>query len=284
MAELDIEGMLRLTAAATRYPETPDMQWRVSEWLASPETSGRTLTLNRFALLASRALSRPGERGPELNRRVRAGIRPALAALLVALLAVAVALAMTPSREAIARLLGVQGSTIEVVPAGTIPTPVATATFVPGGGPIFPVPLGNIATPTPLEAIGASTGFEAKLPAGQSRARASFVVAMGSDRVVLLQFDDFDLWEARLEQEANFGKSIEANSIREELTVNGEPATWLSGTPHFVYYTDSRGIRIEGSMRLVEHSTLIWRTDYAFYRIETALPKDEALKIAATLP
>jgi hypothetical protein len=191
---------------------------------------------------------------------------------------------VTPSREAIARFFGVQGSTIEVLPAGTIPTPVATATFAPGGGPIFPVPLGNIATPTPLDAISASTGFEARLPAGWSQARASFVVAMGRDRVILLQFDDFDLWEARLEQEANFGKGIEPNSIWEELTVNGEPATWLSGTPHYVYYTDSSGTRIESSLRLVERSTLIWRTDYAFYRIETALPKDEALRIAATLP
>jgi hypothetical protein len=207
-----------------------------------------------------------------------------LAALLIASAALTAALVVTPSREAIARFFGVQGSTIEVVPDGTIPTAVATAALVPGGGPIFPVPLANIATPTPLQAISASTGFEAKLPAGQSEARASFVVAMGRDRVVLLQFDDFDLWEARLEQEANFGKGIEADSIREELTVNGQAAIWLSGTSHYVYYTDSFGTRIESSLRVVERSTLIWRTDYAFYRIETTLPKDEALRIAATLP
>jgi hypothetical protein len=128
------------------------------------------------------------------------------------------------------------------------------------------------------------TGFEAKLPPGSGQLRASFVIALGSDRVVLLQFDDFDLWEAQLTQEANFGKGIDANSVHEDLTVNGEPATWLSGAPHYVYYTDSRGVRIEASLRLVERSTLIWRTDYAFYRIETSLPKEEALRIASMLP
>jgi hypothetical protein len=266
MAEIDLEGLLRSAAAGTEYPETPDVRERVLRSIgpAYAEAPALSLTLSRRA------------RGQAFARIVIAS--------LVVVMALAAALAVTPSREAIARFFGVKGSTIEVVPSGTMPTPAATRTFAPGAGPIYPVPLGNIATPTMLGSIPAATGFEAKLPEDQSEARASFVVALGADRVVLLQFDDFDLWEARLAQEANFGKGIEANSIREELTVNGEPATWLSGTPHHVYYTDSHGIRIEASLRTVTQSTLIWRTGYAFYRIETSLPKEEAVKIAETLP
>ncbi|MGE0686970.1 MAG: hypothetical protein AB7P33_09515, partial [Dehalococcoidia bacterium] len=193
------------------------------------------------------------------------------------------ALAVEPSREAIARFFGVKGSTIEVVPEGAIPTPLPSPTFAPGGGLVREVPLSQVATPTPLGSIAAAAGFDALLPAGQGAPLRSFVVSLGSDRVVLLQFETFDLWEARLEQEASFGKGITAGSVSEELTVGGEPAYWLSGSPHYVQYIDSRGVRIEASLRVVERSTLIWRTDAAFYRIETSLPRDEAVRIASTL-
>jgi hypothetical protein len=207
-----------------------------------------------------------------------------VAALLVAAIAVVAALAVGPSREAIARFLGVKSSTIEVVPAGSIPTPVPAATSAAGGAPSLPAPLATIATPVPLGAMGAAAGFEARVPPGRGQPLASYVIALGSDRVVLLQFDGFDLWETRLAQEATFGKAIPPGSVYEDLSVRGNAAVWLSGATHYVYYRDSRGALIRESERTVERSTLIWRTDYAFYRIETGLSRDEAVRIAETLP
>ena len=39
-----------------------------------------------------------------------------------------------------------------------------------------------------------------------------------------------------------------------------------------------------GHTRTVSRDTLIWRTDFAFYRVETTLSLDEAIRIAETLP
>jgi hypothetical protein len=43
-------------------------------------------------------------------------------------------------------------------------------------------------------------------------------------------------------------------------------------------------VAIPESFRQVDRSTLIWRTDAAFYRIETDLPMEDAIRIAETLP
>ena len=49
-------------------------------------------------------------------------------------------------------------------------------------------------------------------------------------------------------------------------------------------YVDESGIASQESSRMVERSTLIWRTDAALYRLETDLPLEEAAAVAETLP
>jgi hypothetical protein len=51
-----------------------------------------------------------------------------------------------------------------------------------------------------------------------------------------------------------------------------------------VEYVDENGVASQESSRMVERSTLIWRTDAALYRLETDLSLDDAVTIAETLP
>jgi hypothetical protein len=62
------------------------------------------------------------------------------------------------------------------------------------------------------------------------------------------------------------------------------PARWITGGAHLLAFRTDDGTEIEESIRTVRRNTLIWRTDHAFYRIETELPLEEAREIANTLP
>ena len=159
--------------------------------------------------------------------------RLALAAVLIAALALAAALAVEPSREAIARLFGVQGSKIEVLPAGAFPTPVPTIALR-DGGPATPRPLSalvssGVAEAVPLGVLAAETGFAPALPQGFGSPEQAYVVRYGQDRVAALEYATFEVWQARLEGDASFGKVMPPEGILEQVRVGGQPAYWLSG-------------------------------------------------------
>jgi hypothetical protein len=197
-------------------------------------------------------------------------LRGALAFSMVAVLVLTAAMAIVPARDAIARFFGVEGSRIEFVQTPPAETPVN------GSG------LGPSATPVAPAEIEAITGFEPALVDGDLL--EAFVVTYVRDAVAVLRYEDFDLWQARLEGEATFGKGLPPEAVVEELEVNGRPATWLTGAVHLVSYTNALGIQIYESQRAVERSTLIWRTENLFYRMETDLSLAEAVAIAETLP
>jgi hypothetical protein len=190
------------------------------------------------------------------------------------LIAVA-ALIVTPSREAIGRFFGVQGSRIEVVP-----------TAAPGETPAPTVPAGTYRglQPVTIDEVRGLSALRVVEPRTSSPPRQAYVVSYAGQPVVVLSYESFDLWQTQLPQEALFGKMVEPDSILIETDVNGVPATWLSGSPHVVEFYLNPATRIPSSARIVERSTLIWRTDAAFYRIETDLPLEEAIRIAETLP
>lgn len=249
-----LDRLLTATAAAVVYPATPDVTSRVAGATAAPPA--------------------------------RSGLpRLAPAYILVALLiALGAALALNSSRDAIARLFGVEGSTIEVVPAVELaPTIAANQQTAPTPAS----PMANALTPgqsVTLEEIPALAGFEAALPGVEDERIASTLIVYGTQAVVAHRYPSFHLWQTKLPQTASFGKFVTEDSIMKEVSVNGADAVWLSGGEHLVRYVDENGEVITGSARTVSHSTLIWRTDAFFYRIETDLPLEDALRIAATLP
>jgi hypothetical protein len=247
MIDRGLESLLTRTARAVEYPVTPDLRSRVMP-----------------------ALQQPPRIPQPLMRRPAFGL-----ALLVVAVTVIAALAITPSRDAIARLFGVEGSRIEFLPTplpGETPTPFPTTVT------------SGVVSAIDLAEIPQRAGFEAALPDVPEPRLSSAIVFYGGQPVVMHHYESFDLWQTRLEQNAGFGKGVPEGGVVEEVDIILANGLWLTGADHFVYYYDAGGTAHRASQRTVTRSTLIWRTDAFFYRIETDLSLEEALRIAVTLP
>jgi hypothetical protein len=77
-------------------------------------------------------------------------------------------------------------------------------------------------------------------------------------------------------------KEIGPGTTLEETSVNGDPGWWIAGEPHVII------VRVAGSdqtetLRLAAN-TLVWEHGGVTYRIESALSKADAIRIATTLP
>jgi hypothetical protein len=68
----------------------------------------------------------------------------------------------------------------------------------------------------------------------------------------------------------------------EPITVDGAPGYWIAGAPHFFMYVDATGNEIDDSYRSVSQ-TLVWTRDGITYRLETALDRDAAIRLAESL-
>lgn len=253
MDEMTFEAaLLQRAASQMRYPETPRL---------------------RAGVLAAIAF----DAGSHATVQPRRAFAPALgvAAAVVAGVAITAAVAVPSSREAIADFFGIEGSEVERLPApapSVTPTPFAT-----------PAGIESFATPSSLASAEAAAGYALALPPDEGAPEGVYVVVY-DEAVVVIEYEGFDLWQARLAEGAFFGKGAPGGVLIRDLTVNGVPARWLSGGNHIVRFVDRFGREVTASQRTVDRNTLVWRTDYAFYRIETALPFEDALRIAESLP
>jgi hypothetical protein len=68
----------------------------------------------------------------------------------------------------------------------------------------------------------------------------------------------------------------------EPITVDGAPGYWIAGAPHFFMYVDPSGQEIQDSYRSVSQ-TLVWTRDGITYRLETALDREAAIRLAESL-
>lgn len=247
MDEMMLDRILTRFADTTVYPATPRLRARVATSIAAP--------------------SRPARGGIQSLALAVAALCIAAAALLT--------LALPPSREAIADFFGIEGSRIERLPTpapGTTPTPFPT-----------PADISAIATPISIGDATQRLGFAPALPSGQQPSVVYVAPFIGPEPFVVLHFDRFDLWEGHLD-EGYLNKAFAGATVLTDLTINGQPARWLSGGGHIVTFVDRDGNEIAASQRTVDRNTLVWRTPYAFYRIETDLSLDEIVAIAKTLP
>jgi hypothetical protein len=80
--------------------------------------------------------------------------------------------------------------------------------------------------------------------------------------------------------EALFGKVTAAGTRIEEVTVNGGRGFWIEGEPHLFFYRDEAGNVWNETLRLAGN-TLLWEQDGVTLRLEAALGRDSALRIAA---
>jgi hypothetical protein len=253
MTDRDLEGLLLTAASSVRYPPSPDLSDRV----------------------LAKIVAADGRRTRKASRSLRAiPAMPAVSLMLVGLLVtVLLSLAISPAGEAIARFFGVEGSKVERLPEGATTTP-------PSGD----AGLGPTARLVSLTEAAAMAGFAPGLPSGEGEPQEVHLVHYGSQTVIVLRYERFDLWQAQLQQNAYFAKQVPQQGTVREVSVRNVAATWLAGAPHFVSYVQPGGPELRQSIRTVNKNTLIWRTARAFYRLETDLPLEDALRIAEMLP
>ena len=79
-----------------------------------------------------------------------------------------------------------------------------------------------------------------------------------------------------------FIKKVAVAGQVEFLEVDGEPAYWFSGEPHFFTYLDRAGNFREEQTRLAGN-TLIWQRGELTLRLEGEISKEEALRIAESM-
>ncbi|HEX6030386.1 MAG TPA: hypothetical protein VFY90_03070 [Tepidiformaceae bacterium] len=258
-----MEELLVQAGGTLDYPPTPDIVSAVRARLAGRE---------------ERQSAAPGA-----GLRSRAWFAPVAAAVVTLTVAGALTLAASRgARHAVADFLGLRVAGEEI---SIIPTPRT------GETPTAPPPTRDIAsyaTPVAMAAMSSALGFEPALPAGSSQPDATYLVDYQGMKAGVLQYGDFDLWELRLPGGV-VGKGLpfftKETRVLEEVSVNGQPAYWISGGGHIVRFVNAGGTVVAGSERTVERNTLIWQSASGTnYRLETELSKDEALALAKSLP
>jgi hypothetical protein len=80
-----------------------------------------------------------------------------------------------------------------------------------------------------------------------------------------------------------YQKIIDSGTTLEKVTVDGKPGFWFDGDPHVFFYVTGSGGVIDDPRRWVGRA-LAWTDGGTTYRIETALPRADAMRIAGSLP
>ncbi|HET6616005.1 MAG TPA: hypothetical protein VFH62_08965 [Dehalococcoidia bacterium] len=256
MSDMTFDDRIRSIAARAHYPRTPHLRARVVAAF-----DAQTPHVKPAPAAPSRSRWTPFAFGP------RAAIA---AAVVVIAAAIAAVIAVPSSRSAIADFFGVEGSKIDIVPTTT-------------ALPVAPAGIPDTAQRTSIDDLGGAIGFSPLLPQDDRTPDETFVVRYGTQDVAIIRYDEFDLWEARLQAESYFGKEADPRLTVTDTFVGHAPAHWVSGGPHFVGYVDANGNRVESSERIVETNTLIWNNGETFLRMETNLTLEAALRIAESL-
>lgn len=268
--ERDLETLVRDAGANLLYPATPDLRIRVRARLAAAPRPAVGPQWEAFL-----SVFRSRSRAPAL----------AVAALATAL--VLGALVFSPDvRTAVAERLGLRAVTITHVPS------VATQVRAPG---VDSLGLGRRIT---LEQAASRVAYPILLPRldGLQQPDAVFIREDGSGaHLSLLYFarpalpasgsGEFGLlltlFEGGDASPAVAGKGLGPDTRVEEVRVGGTRGFWIEGTHSFFYRAPDGEMRAEGS-RLAAN-TLLWEHPPLTLRLETALPRDEALRIAVSI-
>jgi hypothetical protein len=199
-------------------------------------------------------------------RRERRAPRALAVVLAVGLALAGGALAVTPIRHAILRVLGLRGVSIERVQR--LPRAPASAGARLGLGERIP-----------LARARHAAAFTALLPAEPTDAYLEHDVPGGrvsllAGRVLIVEF--------RAAAIPFIFKTIGPGTRAQLVRVNGGPGVYLSGAPHMVIFQDSSGQLQTDRVRLAGN-VLIWQQRALTVRIEGTHTLAQALAVAGSL-
>jgi hypothetical protein len=209
---------------------------------------------------------------------------PAIATLVVVVMAAIFLLVSPTARTAVANFLGIKGVRIQYGPS---PTPR-----------VNPSPDLRLGSRVSLSEAEARAGFEVETPTLEGFGTPDdvyFSNEISGGQVTLLYRPrpslppttvpnvGILLAEFRGEVRRDYmGKVVGPETQIESASVDGTPGVWLEGKPHFFAYLDRNGEIQQATIRLAGN-TLLWEKDGLSFRLESALSKDEAIRIAASV-
>lgn len=219
--------------------------------------------------------------------------RLALAAAVVLLLFGCLIALLPDVRSAVAERLGLRGITITYVPSVATPTPTATSAVTPSWTEA-PVPLSvrlNLGERETLGEARENVPYQILLPNLPEVGTQDEVYVQGN-QVTLVYLARASLPPAHESgvgmlltqfrgsiEPGLFGKGLGPGTSLEQVSIDGKPGFWIEGKPHLFFYRDTRGQVHSESIRLAGN-TLLWEQGELTLRLESALSKDEALRIA----
>jgi hypothetical protein len=249
----------------------------VAPHLAPPAHADRDLAA--AVRMRIEATAETGSRACGLSLR---WMRVAVAGVAVVVTATAVLTFSPASRDAIADWLGIRGARIErrVTPPSNVGTTL------------------NLGARVSLAEARREIAFDVLLPA-PDRFGPPDEVYVGSapsgGRVTLLYRSGPDLppaaptgvglllTEFRAEIDEGFiNKFVVNGGELDEVSIDGAPGYWFEGEPHVVSFADANGRDFADNSRLAGN-TLIWERGPLTLRLESALSKAEAIRIAESL-
>lgn len=185
-------------------------------------------------------------------------------------------------------------------------TPVASSAAQPAAAPV--------ASPSPQPAsAGARLNLGERLRLDEARGRVAFQVmvptALGAPdetylltsppggQVALVYYARPDLlpqasttgvglllteFQADVHTAGPFGKGVPSGTRLEEVQVNGGRGYWIEGDPHAFFFRDARG-QVQTETTRLAGNVLLWEQGSLTLRLESSLPKDTSLSIAASV-
>jgi len=265
---------------------------------ASPTTADGMTTAPD---VATRVRARLATREPRSRRGWTFGGRPLRRSLVLALLAL-LGLAIVAGAVG----LGLPGLRITLgePPASVLPsvspTVSPTASRAPAPTPTLPPITGMrlaLGRQVALDQVESETGVPVRLPKDERLGppdsvwidpakgdQVAYVWKAGTDLpqtlepgvgLVLMRFDGQN-------EEGFYDKAINSGTTLERVKVGGHDGYWISGDPHFFFYTTADGRFVEDPRRWVGAS-LIWTDGTATYRIESSLGRDATIALAESI-
>lgn len=199
-------------------------------------------------------------------RRTRSPQRALAAVFVCLLLAAGAAAAVQPARDAILRVFGLRGATIERV-VHLRPRP-----------PRPPAPL-KLGSRIALARARHAARFTALLPPAATAAYLARDIRGGR---ISVEVGHVLLIEFRASATPFLLKRIGPGTTVQRVRVNGGPGVYLSGAPYEVFFRDSRGAFHADSVRL-PGEVLLWQQGPLTMRIEGATSLTQALELARSL-